>query len=138
MKKIIFALITLCIAGSIQAAAPVPETIQHNFVEQFPQASDMVWTDQQNGLYEVDFNYNQQHYAALLDKKGTMLHAGKTLTWFEFPASVRQSIAKTYEGFNMKLMIKQNDHYVAEFSYQGSNYTVVLENTGKVVVSTKE
>ncbi|MBC7486208.1 MAG: hypothetical protein H7282_05615 [Cytophagaceae bacterium] len=138
MKKIIFALVTLCMAGSTQATAPVPEKIQHNFVEQFPQASDMVWTDQQNGLYEVDFNYNKQHYAALLDKEGTMVHAGITLTWFEFPASVRQSIAKSYEGFNMKLMIKQNDHYVAEFSHQGSNYMVVLDNTGKVVVSSKE
>lgn len=138
MKKIIFALVTLCMAGTTQAAAPVPETIQHNFVEQFPQASDMVWTDQQNGLYEVDFNYNKQHYAALLDQKGTLLHAGKTLTWFEFPASVRQSLAKNYEGFNMELMIKQNDHYIAEFSYQGANYTVVLENTGKVVASNKE
>jgi hypothetical protein len=138
MKKILFALLTLSLAGSTQAAAPVPETIQHHFVEQFPQASNMVWTDQQNGLYEVDFNYNQQPYAALLDQKGTLLHAGKTLTWFQFPASVRQSIAKSYEGFNMKLMIKQNDHYVAEFSYQGANYTVVLDNTGKTVASSKE
>ncbi len=138
MKKIIFALLTLCMAGNTQAATPVPEMIKHQFVEQFPQASDMIWTDQQNGLYEVDFKYNEQHYAALLNTKGTMLHAGKTLTWFQFPASVRQAIVKNYEGFNMKLMIKQNDHYVAEFSHQGSNYTTVFDNTGETVVSSKE
>ena len=137
MKKIIFVLITLCMAGIAQAAQ-VPETLKQTFVEQFPQASDLVWTDQQNGLYEVDFIYNQQHYAALLNKNGALTHAGKTLTWFQFPASVRQSIASTYDGFDMKLMIKQNDQYVAEFSHQGSTYLIVFDNTGKTIVSSKE
>ncbi len=138
MKKIIFALLTLCMASATQAAAPVPETIQHDFVALFPQATNLVWSEQKGGLYEVDFTFNQHSYAALIDKKGTMLHAGKTLTWFQFPASVRKTLVTTYENFNMKVMLKENDHYFAEFTQNGVNYMVLLDNTGKVVASNKD
>lgn len=138
MKKIIFALLTLCMASATQAAAPVPETIKHDFVALFPQATDLVWKEQKEGLYEVDFTFNKQAYAALIDKKGTMLHAGKTLTWFQFPASVRKTIGTTYENFNMKVMLKENDHYFAEFTQNGANYMVLLDNSGKVISSSKE
>lgn len=137
MKKIIFALLTLCMASATQAT-PVPETIKHDFVALFPQATDLVWTEQKEGLYEVDFIFNQQSYAALIDKKGTMLHAGKTLNWFGFPASVRKTLSTNYEGFTMKVMLKENDHYFAEFTQNGANYMVLLDNTGKIVSSSKE
>lgn len=143
MKRVIFAififtLATLTIISVTHAATPVPESIQKEFVEQFPQASNLVWSDQQNGIYEVDFTYNQQSYIALLDKKGKMLHAGKTLTWFQFPANVRKTLGNTYENFSMKIMLKENDHYFAEFTHQGVNYMVLLDAAGKVIASSKE
>jgi len=142
MKKIIFmlfifTLFTLTVI-SVANATPVPEAIKQEFVLQFPQASNLVWTEQTDGLYEVDFTFNQQPYAALIDKKGTMLHAGKTLTWFQFPARVRQTLGTTYANFNMKIMLKENDHYFAEFSQNGSNYMVLLDVNGKVLASSKE
>jgi hypothetical protein len=143
MKKVIFALFifalfTLTVISVANAATPVPETIKHDFVVQFPQASDLVWTEQQNGIYEVDFTYNQQSYVALLDKKGTMIHAGKTLNWFGFPAAVRKTLGNKYENFSMKIMLKENEHYFAEFSHQGSNYMVLLDATGQILSSSKE
>ncbi|MDF2456919.1 MAG: hypothetical protein K0R51_2912 [Cytophagaceae bacterium] len=138
MKKIIFALLTLCMASATQAAAPVPENIKHDFALLFPQATNLVWTEQKEGLYEVDFTFNQQSYAALIDKKGTMLHAGKTLNWFGFPAQVRKTLSTNYAGFSMKVMLKENDHYFAEFTQNGANYMVLLDNTGQVIFSSKE
>ncbi len=143
MKRIIFVLfiftlVTLTIISVPNAATPVPESIKKEFVEQFPQASNLVWTDQQNGIYEVDFTFNKESYSALMDTKGAMLHAGKTLNWFQFPASVRKTLGDTYENFSMKIMLKENDHYFAEFSHKGSNYMVLLDATGKVIVSSKQ
>lgn len=138
MKKIVFALFALLVVSISHAkAVPVPEFIQHRFSEQFPQAKNMIWTDQQNGMYEVDFTYNQQSYAALLDEKGKMLNAGKTLTWFQFPPNVRKFIGETYEGFYMKLMMQQNDQYVAEFTHNKTNYLIVMDHNGTVVSSQK-
>ena len=143
MKKLIFALfiftlVTLTLLSVAKAATPVPESIKHNFVEQFPQASDLVWSEQQSGIYEVDFTYNQQSYIALLDKKGTMLHAGKTLTWFQFPANVRKTLGSNYENFDMKIMLKENDHYFAEFNHKGASYMVLLDASGKILSYSKE
>jgi len=143
MKKLIFVLfiftlVTLTLISVTNAATPVPESIKKDFVEQFPQASNLVWSEQQNGIYEVDFTFNQQAYIALMDKKGTMVHAGKALTWFQFPASVRKTLGDTYENFSMIIMLKENDHYFAEFSHKGANYMLLLDATGKVLASSKE
>ncbi|MDB5271647.1 MAG: hypothetical protein JWO58_14 [Chitinophagaceae bacterium] len=138
MKKIFFAFLPLLfLRQSVCAETVVPERIKNTFTEKFPQAAQVKWSEQ-NGVYEADFMLQQHPFSALLDNKGTLLHSGETLNWFQFPASVRHTIGNDFQGFQMKLMMKENGTYLAEFTHKGSGYLITLDGTGKVILSNKE
>lgn len=77
------------------APGEVPSVIDNTFKTQFPDAEDVEWERNQE-FYEVDFEWKNIDYSALLDEAGDLVKFKYDLPTSKLPQSVKNNFAQNH------------------------------------------
>lgn len=101
IKGITVSAVTLIFAIQGLAQISVPDAVASAFQQKFPSAQIIAWEEEEKGIYEVDFKQNKQKHSASFDASGKWLSTETGIKKSALPDVVRQSINKTFSGYEL-------------------------------------
>jgi hypothetical protein len=115
MKKLtLIALVTL-LSFSISFAADggkksddsnkVPYSVMRHFEYEFDNAKDIVWTVN-NTFEKAEFTVNNVKMTAFYDSNGKYIGHTEVVAYNALPSGAKKQIAKNYEGYHVKELIR--------------------------------
>lgn len=138
MKKIISYAACLLIVSSV--AATPDSKILKAFMETFPNASNVKWSDDKDG-YFVSFIQNGNFEKVLYSKKGEFVCSWKYCDGKELPATVLMSLNKKYNNCTISGVTEyatdQDVTYEIKLSDSKNWYSLTISSDGKITGSQK-
>jgi hypothetical protein len=124
MKKIILFTGILFMSVSSFCTNP-PEAVQKAFTNQFAKAANVKWDKENATEYEAEFMLNGSKMSANYSADGTWLETESEIKIVELPVKVKESISKTYPGWEIAAVSK------IETSKKGTFYEADLKSGAK-------
>ncbi|WMJ72026.1 PepSY-like domain-containing protein [Cytophagaceae bacterium ABcell3] len=145
MKKLILVLtagalaFTGCNRGGLQQAE-VPAEVVTSFNQRYPEATDVEWRED-NGNYEVEFEYNDTEMEAVYHPDGTLRSVEEEEGIFgglepeeeeeaEIPEEVIQNFNQRYPEAENVEWEEDNGDYVVEFEEDGMDLEATYREDG--------
>lgn len=101
VEKITVLAIPLFFAIQGLTQTSVPDAVASAFQQNFPSARAIEWEEEEQGIFEVDFKQNKQKHSASFDASGKWLATETEIKKSALPDAVRQSINKTFSGYEL-------------------------------------
>jgi len=140
MKKIafIFIFVTLVISQTFaQKAAQVPEQVKNSFSQNFPKASNVKWSKENENEWEAEFKQEGKEFSANFKSDGTWLETEQEIAKSDIPNAVKNTLDSQFTGYKIEEaeISKSAEGSVYEFELEKgeSNMEVAISAEGKVV-----
>jgi hypothetical protein len=140
MKKIafIFIFVTLVISQTFaQKAAQVPEQVKNSFSQNFPKASNVKWSKENENEWEAEFKQEGKEFSANFKSDGTWLETEQEIAKSDIPNAVKNTLDSQFAGYKIEEaeISKSAEGSVYEFELEKgeSNMEVAISAEGKVV-----
>jgi hypothetical protein len=89
------ALMAACYSGA-------PKVVSNAFDEMFPEAKEVEWDQEDDHVWEAEFEMDEAEYTASFSESGEWLETEKEIDVSELPDTVVSVIAINYEGFEIE------------------------------------
>jgi hypothetical protein len=118
-----------------------PENVKKEFAKKYPSAQSVKWASEEAKEWEAEFKNNGTEMSASFDDKGVWLETETEISVKELPASVTNTIAKSFEGFKTgEASINETPKmkgYEVELTNKETSLEVLFDNSGKVIRNTE-
>lgn len=138
MKNLFFTGLLLLIGTGSYAQArdilprSVPPNVKSAFTQQFAQASDVEW-EEQNGNYRVSFEIGTVDHEAAFTSAGKLLSHTYDIARSDVPASVKTAFAGKFKNAADIEWEKQNDDFKVSFEIGRTDHEAVFTPRGELI-----
>ena len=136
MIKVIAFIITV-LASTALMAQPVPEVVQKAFSEEYPQATEVEW-EQEDGHYEAEFEVNGEPYRATYDEFGSRMLTAVIVNYDALPEKIQEFLDKYYPDMMVVKSEEVEDmekgfFYLIIFDLDGRESVVMFDEEGEPI-----
>lgn len=93
----VFLILSFPVRG--QNGQNVPEAVKTAFAKQFPNATNIKWSKENDREWEAEFKTDGKAYSANFNSEGKWLETEYKISSNEIPATVLSAIAKEFAGY---------------------------------------
>lgn len=115
----------------------VPQQVQLALMKDFPDHSDIEWTEG-NNVYKAEFDIKFSDFKAYYDTDGTLLMYKVEISLDQLPAIVKNTAIASYPDFNFedqeKIVVGTRTYYEIEMERGGKDIIFVCNSDGNAVI----